>query len=637
MPKSIPTLGSANWGQPLNDHLAQLNDPTNGGINKWTTATRPTSLTTNDTGKTGINTGTGDTERWTGSAWEVLTEQKVSHAELEFMAHLVWDFEYPYIGQVIQTPSSAFNTGYTKPLNWKSNLCTIFTNNFSILEVKSKGNDAYIYTRIRSNEYFRGSDQTTLKIKYRWKTPTSNTLENATVFFSTVTSGYTGANSFSFDLNKNGQWQVIEIDLANTAVWTSNVITGIRFDPTSQNNEEIEIDYIAIGRKQSKRVEKGLNTGYDGVFNHNGEAFFGQGLKIAKDTFGTNDNASAVTIIANPAGVDPAAGVLAYQNQSDITTYSNRDSAGLYIQNFARNPNLMTHAPTTTFTSTSIQCNLMYTAFPQDGNTTAINFDGIQPGMIIDTTHNPKWSGFINSIDYNTNTVFVDGWFQDGTSGQPGTPPNGAAAMFNPATKIWGQNTGLTFTPNSLASAGTGYELDINNDKNNLTEDINGFDAVSVGQFYVQSAFRSRGKFKYGMDVDANAGVGYRSAHDRNSALQRSNYEIDDVEGNTGPREIGTFNFRTLAYDKSAQIKGIITNSTDDFSALTFYTSTGSQITSEKMRLDSNGNLGIGTTSPKSKLGVVGINEYADNAAALGAGLAIGDFYRTGDVLKIVH
>jgi Pectate lyase superfamily protein len=76
MPKSIPTLGSANWGQPLNDHLSQLNDPTNGGINKWTTATRPTSLTTNDTGKTGINTGTGDTERWTGSAWEVLTEVK---------------------------------------------------------------------------------------------------------------------------------------------------------------------------------------------------------------------------------------------------------------------------------------------------------------------------------------------------------------------------------------------------------------------------------------------------------------------------------------------------------------------------------------------------------------------------------
>lgn len=35
----------------------------------------------------------------------------------------------------------------------------------------------------------------------------------------------------------------------------------------------------------------------------------------------------------------------------------------------------------------------------------------------------------------------------------------------------------------------------------------------------------------------------------------------------------------------------------------------------------------------------VGINfpEYANNAAALTASLAVGSFYRTGDVLKVVH
>lgn len=36
-------------------------------------------------------------------------------------------------------------------------------------------------------------------------------------------------------------------------------------------------------------------------------------------------------------------------------------------------------------------------------------------------------------------------------------------------------------------------------------------------------------------------------------------------------------------------------------------------------------------------LRVTGIAEYADNAAALAGGLAIGDVYRTGDALKIVH
>jgi hypothetical protein len=74
MPKSIPTLGLANWGQPLNEHLSQFNDPTNGGVIKWSTSTRPTSLTAADVGKTGINTDTGDTERWTGTDWEILTE-----------------------------------------------------------------------------------------------------------------------------------------------------------------------------------------------------------------------------------------------------------------------------------------------------------------------------------------------------------------------------------------------------------------------------------------------------------------------------------------------------------------------------------------------------------------------------------
>ena len=70
---------------------------------------------------------------------------------------------------------------------------------------------------------------------------------------------------------------------------------------------------------------------------------------------------------------------------------------------------------------------------------------------------------------------------------------------------------------------------------------------------------------------------------------------------------------------------------------------------SEKMRIQNSGNVGIGTTSPSEKLEVVGdakmtgklnvgtTTDYADNAAALLAGLVVGDIYRTGDTLKIVH
>ncbi len=40
--------------------------------------------------------------------------------------------------------------------------------------------------------------------------------------------------------------------------------------------------------------------------------------------------------------------------------------------------------------------------------------------------------------------------------------------------------------------------------------------------------------------------------------------------------------------------------------------------------------LGIGTTDPKSKLHVVGLPVYANNATAIAGGLTVGAFYRTG-------
>lgn len=53
-----------------------------------------------------------------------------------------------------------------------------------------------------------------------------------------------------------------------------------------------------------------------------------------------------------------------------------------------------------------------------------------------------------------------------------------------------------------------------------------------------------------------------------------------------------------------------------------------------------NGHVGINNTTPKSQLSVVGLQNYANNAAAISAGLAVGDFYYTdtaGDgILKVV-
>ena len=55
-----------------------------------------------------------------------------------------------------------------------------------------------------------------------------------------------------------------------------------------------------------------------------------------------------------------------------------------------------------------------------------------------------------------------------------------------------------------------------------------------------------------------------------------------------------------------------------------------------KMIIKSEGDVGIGTTDPKSKLQVVGLSSYADNAAAISGGLTVGAFYHTSGTLKVV-
>ena len=82
--------------------------------------------------------------------------------------------------------------------------------------------------------------------------------------------------------------------------------------------------------------------------------------------------------------------------------------------------------------------------------------------------------------------------------------------------------------------------------------------------------------------------------------------------------------------DLPSDIWSVYKNGTTD--DLQFYQN-GNKVTIQK----NTGNVGIGTTNPNSKLSIVGLSEYDDNAAALAAGLVAGDLYRSGDLLKIVH
>jgi Pectate lyase superfamily protein len=77
--KTLPQVSDLNWGTPLNAHIGQLQSSVDGGINKFEQfAQRPTTLTTDDAGKTYLYTQTGNIHQWTGTAWKVLNESVVN-------------------------------------------------------------------------------------------------------------------------------------------------------------------------------------------------------------------------------------------------------------------------------------------------------------------------------------------------------------------------------------------------------------------------------------------------------------------------------------------------------------------------------------------------------------------------------
>jgi hypothetical protein len=109
---------------------------------------------------------------------------------------------------------------------------------------------------------------------------------------------------------------------------------------------------------------------------------------------------------------------------------------------------------------------------------------------------------------------------------------------------------------------------------------------------------------------------------------------------NVAPNRGTSQTFYIPALTSSNEIGGklLISRSLDNVGAYMSFstTTTNAAGVTEKMRITSAGNVGIGTTTPTSKLHVVGLASYLDNAAAILGGLTVGAFYHTAGVVKVV-
>lgn len=162
MPKSIPTIGQQNWGATLNNHLSQLQNPTNGGLNSGTTAQRPSAQTlgTDSEGYTYLDTTTKELLKWNGTGWDVLLRQGSGGGIGDPIPFDLTGAELTTItSQITGFAPRTIPYGFTFVIrNWK-----IFTSNNTSARISLKQPDGnyiapLLYTGVAGSEYLQTFD-----------------------------------------------------------------------------------------------------------------------------------------------------------------------------------------------------------------------------------------------------------------------------------------------------------------------------------------------------------------------------------------------------------------------------------------------------------------------------------------------
>jgi hypothetical protein len=319
-----------------------------------------------------------------------------------------------------------------------------------------------------------------------------------------------------------------------------------------------------------------LNTEY-----LNGE-ILRQGQRITQAPFGNEDNATgfAVRLYPNGSNYNDAAEVLGVANESDLSQYTDRDAVAMFADVYAPAPTLT--LASATYTATTVV---------PDSAISSTDLKKLRKGMIIDTAHSPtKYSGFVTDWAANGTSITVEGWYlANGTVQSASTPSGTATAYVNPFTKVWAHNANVLMDGSSHASAMSGFELGLVDNKEASTAATGGshyvwgFDAVNLGTYKVQSFFVARGSGFVGLRVDdADTGLYYTGGTNvfdsyissQRSALLRADGTMELGKQNTAATwymDIHTSGNNESVNDYDARIQATGGSATDGSANITFF------------------------------------------------------------------
>ena len=220
-----------------------------------------------------------------------------------------------------------------------------------------------------------------------------------------------------------------------------------------------------------------------------------------ENTFGTYENAAVESIIANDEGQRPEVLGIRLEDDHVLATYTNRDSVASYHSNRSRKPSYNIDNVTYTVNSVTV---------PQ-----GIDLSKIKNGMIIDTKHNPKFSGFI--VGVVGQKILINNWYEMGNTSKGQVPSGTTGILVDPMTTPWVDNSNLYLAAEDDSLDGVVFEGGIINEKaDNIGK---AFNAVSLGTKSPEVGFKTTGSVSPFMQ-------GF-NAHNANAAFVNSNEDVN--------------------------------------------------------------------------------------------------------------